>query len=246
MRLVGREAELETLGGVLMDVRAGACRVLVMLGEAGIGKTALLGEAIAAGKQAGCLVLAARAAEHEREVPYGLIVDALDDHVALVGAVRLRAAGPDLGAVLPSARDPGSPAPRRASQPVDRFAHHRAVRSLLELLARERPLLLCLDDLHWADEGSLELLLHVLRRPPNAPHAMLLCTRPSEVADRLLDAARQVDGFSELTRRSPTRRRGSFYLPTWTSAQATSSCPRLVGTRCSCASWDGRRRAAAS
>ncbi|HET7049319.1 MAG TPA: AAA family ATPase, partial [Solirubrobacteraceae bacterium] len=199
MRLVGREAELETLGGVVTDVRAGASRVVVMLGEAGIGKTALLGEAIAVGNQGGCLVLAGRAAEHEREVPYGLIVDALDDHVASVGAARLRAAGPELAGVLPSARDPGSPAPRRPSQPVDRFAHHRAVRSLLELLARERPLLLCLDDLHWADEGSVELLLHVLRRPPNAPHALLLCCRPSETADRLLDAARQADGLLELT-----------------------------------------------
>src|SRR5689334_13848444 len=157
MRLVGRETELETLEGVVTDVRAGARRIVVMLGEAGIGKTALLGEAIAAGKPAGCLVLAGRAAEHEREVPYGLIVDALDDHVASVGAARLRAVGPELAAVLPSARDPGSPAPRRPSQPVDRFAHHRSVRSLLELLARERPMLLCLDDLHWADEGSVEL-----------------------------------------------------------------------------------------
>jgi AAA ATPase domain len=208
MRLVGRETELETLGGVVTDVRAGARAIVVMLGEAGIGKTALLGEAMAAGKQAGCLVLAGRAAEHEREVPYGLIVDALDDHVASVGPARLRVAGPELAGVLPSAGDPGAPAPPRPSQPVDRFAHHGAARSLLELLARERPLLLCLDDLHWADEGSMELLLHVLRRPPNAPHALLVCIRPSETADRLVDAARHADGFLGADAHATPRRCG--------------------------------------
>src|SRR5919206_4852164 len=127
MGLVGREAERETLGRVAADVRAGARRVVVVLGEAGIGKSALLADASGAARRAGLLVLAGRAAEHEREVPYGLVVDALDDHVASLGAARLQAVGPELAAVLPSARGPGSPAPARPSQPADRFAHHPAV-----------------------------------------------------------------------------------------------------------------------
>lgn len=76
---------------------------MVALGEPGIGKSALLSEAVAIAARAGVLALSARAAEHERAVPYALIVDALDDHVASMGAARLRVAGPELAAVLPSA-----------------------------------------------------------------------------------------------------------------------------------------------
>jgi predicted ATPase len=153
---------------------------VVVLGEPGIGKSALLTEASAIAARAGLVALAGRAAEHERTVPYALIVDALDDHVASMGPARLRVAGPELAAVLPSARGPESSAPWGPSAPSDRFTYHRAVGRLLELLARERAFVLVLDDLQWADEASLQLLVDVLRRPPGSAHALLLAGRESE------------------------------------------------------------------
>ena len=69
-----------------------------------------------------------------------------------------------------------------AAGAAERFRYHRAVRALLELLARERPVALLLDDLHWADEASVELVLHLLRRPPRGPHLLAFALRPQEPA----------------------------------------------------------------
>ena len=117
---------------------------------------------------AGLTVLEGRAAEHERDVPFGLVTDALDDTVAALHDRRLESLGPerlaDLAGVLPAAAQHAeSPAP--AAGPAERFRYHRALVALLGLLARERPVALLLDDLHWADEGSVEFVLHLLRRP---------------------------------------------------------------------------------
>ena len=59
--------------------------------------------------------------------------------------------------------------PRRATVTDERYRAHRAVRGLLELLSEEQPLVVVLDDLHWADEASLALLAALLRRPARGP-----------------------------------------------------------------------------
>src|SRR5204863_8593250 len=59
------------------------------------------------------------------------------------------------------------------------------VRELLGLLAQSKPLVLVLDDLHWADSGSVELVGALLRRPPTAPVLMALAVRPRQVPERL-------------------------------------------------------------
>ena len=72
----------------------------------------------------------------------------------------------------------------------ERYRSHRAVRALLEQLASTQPLVLVLDDLHWADSASVELLGALLRRPPAAPVLMALAVRPRHVPERLSDRAR--------------------------------------------------------
>src|SRR5918992_670923 len=197
MQLLGREKELASVTRAVGEARAGEPRALGLFGEAGIGKSALLGAARASAEEAGMLVLEGRAAEHERSVPFGLVVDALDDHVATLHPRRVEAVGPDLAAVLPAAGGAGPPGAPAAGA-AERFRYHRAVRALLELLARERPVALLLDDLHWADEASVELVLHLLRRPPRGPHLLAFALRPHEPAPRLLDAARGAPGWIHL------------------------------------------------
>jgi DNA-binding CsgD family transcriptional regulator len=220
MGLVGREAELAALRQVAADVRGGDRRAVVMLGEAGIGKSALLAEAIKTAGAAGLQTFVGRAAEHEREVPYALIVDALDRQAASMSSARRSTVRPELGAVLPSARS-DSGAFAEASRPADRFLHHQAVHELLELLGRQRPFVLTVDDLHWADEASVELLLHLLRRPPEVPHVLLLASRSSEAAERVLDVARQLDGLLELVLSPLSEQAARELLPADLTAVAT-------------------------
>jgi predicted ATPase len=64
---------------------------------------------------------------------------------------------------------------------VERYRLHRAVSALCDLLAGDRPLLLAVDDLHWADAASVELLLYLLRRPPTAPLVVAVAFRPRQL-----------------------------------------------------------------
>lgn len=209
MELVGRSTEIDEIERAVSAAQAGEMRALALVGEAGIGKSALLDATAATAERAGMLVLQGRAAEHEREVPFALVVDALDDHVAGLHPTRLEAVGPELGAVLPAAGEAAAPAAEAGA--AERFRHHRALRSLLELLGRERPLALLLDDLHWADEASSELVLHLLRRPPRVGFLLALATRPGPAAEPVRNAGRRSEGWLEL-RPGPLEREAALAL----------------------------------
>ena len=190
--LVGRDAELRALGQELHAVAAGGrMRVVEVVGEAGIGKTSLLDALGDRADRDGWLALGGRASEYERETPFGPVVDALDDFVAALAPTRLRRLGPgalgELGSVLPALSGHVDGA-RRETGSGERFLAHRAVRSLLGELAAARPLMLVLDDLHWADDASVELLAHLLRRPVPAPVLLGLAYRPAAAPGRLAPA----------------------------------------------------------
>ncbi len=189
--LVGRDDELHLLGSLLDEGCAGLPRFAFVTGEPGIGKTSLLVALVRRAEQRGCLTLQGSAAEFERELPFGVMVDAFDDYLAsLEPRAFNRVAAEDLGelaGVFPALRslDPGSDEPTTASE---RFRAHRAVRELIERLAAREPLVLVLDDIHWADGASLELIAHLLRRPPAAPFLVAATFRAGQV-DRALEAA---------------------------------------------------------
>ena len=118
MELADRDRELDLAAGALDDVRGGGARVLGVVGEAGIGKTALLSAFAARAAGHRLLVLTGRGVEHERELPFGLAMDVLGEHVAALDRERLESLGPELGAVLPRAEAPGPfRARRRAALP---------------------------------------------------------------------------------------------------------------------------------
>ena len=197
---VGREHELELVEQLLEGTCAGEARFLFIAGEPGIGKTRLLAELLARAGERGCLALHGSAAEFERELPFGLVVDALDEYLeSLDPHAFQRLAGDDvteLAGVFPALRslDRGSDEPPAAStrlgrvradptSAAERFRAHRAVCGLLEYLATRQPVVLALDDLHWADGASRELISHLLRRPPRAA-VMLAATCRRGQTDR--------------------------------------------------------------
>jgi DNA-binding NarL/FixJ family response regulator len=181
--IVGRTRELELLDHVLEDSSAGSPQLVLVTGEPGIGKTALLMELSRRADERGCLVLQGSAAEFEAELPFGLIVDALDEYLeSLDPRAFNRLATEDLAelaGVFPALRslDKGSDVPTTAAE---RYRAHRAVRDLIECLAVTQPLVLVLDDLHWADAASLELTSHLLRRPPRARMVLAIAFRAGQ------------------------------------------------------------------
>ena len=179
--LVGRARELGELDGALARLAAGQPWFVQIVGEPGIGKSCLLGELCRRGEQRGYLALEGRAAEFERDIPFGLIVDALNDYVGAAEPAVLRALDEDtereLASIFPSLPMPegGSPSGGRGAE---RYRLHYAIRGLLERLTKSRPVVLAFDDVHWADAASAEMLNHLLRRF-RGPLLMAVAYRPS-------------------------------------------------------------------
>ena len=186
--LVGRANEVRTLEGALERL---PCAV-ELVGEPGIGKTRLLAELERIADERGCVVLSGSASELERDLPFWVFVDALEDYVR------------GLPPSVPLPED--LPWVSRFALADERHRTHQAVRELLTLVASRQPLVLILDDLHWADPGSLELLGSLLRRPPTAPVLLAVAVRPRQVPEKLLPALERSHRAGTL---DPRRARGA-------------------------------------
>jgi DNA-binding SARP family transcriptional activator/tetratricopeptide (TPR) repeat protein len=180
---VGRDAELAWLCGHWMHLRGGTRTAVIVGGEPGIGKTRLASELARAVHREGALVLYGRCDEG-LAVPYQPFVEALRPYARAAGLDRLRAElgdlAPQLGRLLPELTGLGEP--NRADPESERFALFEAIAELLETMARERHVLLVLDDLHWATKPTLLLLRHLIRSERRLA-ALVLCTyRDTEAA----------------------------------------------------------------
>ena len=200
--LVGRAAELRTLDRALGELDQGGPSALEVVGEPGIGKTRLLAELAARADERGQLVLFGSAAELEHESPFWVFVDALDEYIDGLEPERLEPLAADvrreLGLVFPSLSR--FAAADEAVLQHERYRSHRAVRELLARLAAVKPLVLVLDDVHWADAASVELLGALLRRPPAAPVLMALAVRPRQAPQRLAAATECAHRTGRLSR----------------------------------------------
>jgi ATP/maltotriose-dependent transcriptional regulator MalT len=165
--LVGRAGELAEIDEALDRVAGGESWFLQIVGESGIGKSSLLAELSRRAESQGFLVLDGRAAEFEHDLPFGLIVDALNDYLGSLEPAMLRALDQEVVRELASIF-PSLPRPDGASSAgvdvAERYRLHYAIRSVLERLTRRQPLLLALDDVHWADAASVEVMTHLVRR----------------------------------------------------------------------------------
>ncbi|OKH99058.1 hypothetical protein A6A06_26055 [Streptomyces sp. CB02923] len=192
--LVGRTEVVRLLGKEAERAAAGEFRLVELTGDPGAGKTRLLGETAGAALRHGLTVLRGRGTEYENDVPLSLAVDALDDQVES-RAEQVRAAldaesARLLADVFPalSADRPGPDPAAAPSTGLNRYRVHRAVRLLLEALATPGGLAVLLDDVHWADEGSVELLSHLARHPPRGPLLLAVTYRTRQAGPRLTAA----------------------------------------------------------
>ena len=162
--LVGRDDQLAALDGVLAGARDGCGRVVLVAGEPGIGKTRLAEEAARRGAAAGMQVAWGRCHEGDGAPalwPWAHVVRQLAAELAPGQlAAMLGPSAAWLGPLMPELAGPARPAgpPPLADLGAARFQLNQAVAGLLRRLAETRPLLVVVDDLHWADVPSLSLL----------------------------------------------------------------------------------------
>jgi DNA-binding CsgD family transcriptional regulator/tetratricopeptide (TPR) repeat protein len=179
--LVGRAREREAIAGALEALPARPGAIVAIEGEPGIGKSRLLDHLTARAAADGATVLGARASEFEGDLPYALWTEALDRHLSDAGERRVSRMGladpGALAALLPALAGVGAAQPA----PGDRHRAHRALRDLLERLAAVRPLVVWMDDVHWADPASLDALAALVRRPPAAPVLFAVTAREGQI-----------------------------------------------------------------
>jgi predicted ATPase len=182
---VGRSAELGTLGTLLPTAAGEGLRFVLLGGEPGSGKSRLARELARQATRDGAVVLYG-ACDAVVQAAYGPFADALEHVPDAVGPDELSAALgaeageltrllPQLGAQL------GEFPPRVTADPdTERHRLHTAVADLLEVVGRERPALLVIEDAHWADVSTLLLLRHLARAAGKARVLLLVTFRDTE------------------------------------------------------------------
>jgi len=207
--LVGREPEVAALERALATVAGGRPWVVGITGEPGIGKSRLLGELARRAADRGHLVVAGRAAELERDVPFALWAEALEPRL---DAAALEALTVDELADLAVALPAAGVAPAATGE---RHRVARAVRRLLERLAAERPVTVLLDDVHWADPASADVIALLLHRPPPRPVLLALAARSGRAPalEAALQSAVRHDGAEALAIGALSRAAADALLP---------------------------------
>jgi tetratricopeptide (TPR) repeat protein len=164
--LLEREAELAAIDSSLRATAAGEGGPLLIEGEAGAGKTALLEEGVRRAEALGITTLRARGGEYEREFPYGVVrqllepaLDRADGGVRLAGSAAMAA---------PAFEGTGA---------EDPFSIQHGLYWMVAELAESAPLLIAVDDAQWADTASLQALLYIGRRLDDIRGGLALTVR---------------------------------------------------------------------
>lgn len=183
--LIGRAGELERAATALDRAAAGEGGALFLVGEAGIGKTRLVEESMRLASRRGFRALAGRIGPLEQGLSYALILDVLGPFLRSLGAAQrtaLVAGLPHLGQLF---GDLNLPLPTPLGDPrLEKTQLFEAVARLLERVATQTPLALFLDDLHWADTSSLELVHRLARVVEGRPVLLFGTMRPRESEER--------------------------------------------------------------
>ncbi len=202
--VVGREPEIVTITDAFKRVsNAEGREVLLVGGEAGLGKTTLVAEAARAAFETGAVVLFGHC-EEDLATPYQLFVEALGHYVthapeALLQA-HISAYGSELTRLVSAlaSRIPNLPPSKATDSDTERFLLFASVVGLLVEISRQTPVVLVLDDLHWADKASLALLRHLIAA--DAPMRVLVVGTYRD--NELSHAHSLIDTFAALRRQT--------------------------------------------
>jgi DNA-binding NarL/FixJ family response regulator len=174
-RLVGRERELGIITAAIDAVAANNGRMLLVSGQAGIGKSRLAISSLRLAKERGFTVLMGSASPLQAGLAYAPVVEALRRHLGTLPeteSAELLAGLHDIAGLIADPRL--SPAPPTGDPDLERTRMFEAVLRLVERITAERPALFVVDDLHWADRGTIELL-HYLGRGSRRRRLLLWC-----------------------------------------------------------------------
>ncbi len=211
--LIGRSTEWATLGAAYNNSRASG-QIIIIEGEAGIGKTRLAEEFLADLRRSGAATIAAHCYEGETHLAYGPIVAALRTALAQPALVaRLSAISAlwlsEAARLLPelATSHPGLPAAPPLDSPGAQSRFFEGIRQvLLAFCGEAHPGLVFVDNAHWADTASLDLLTYLVRRLPEQPLCLLLTWRseqitPSHRLGQLMTDAQHAGNVSVITLR---------------------------------------------
>ena len=185
--LVRRDDELAVLEDALLAAHRGESRFVMVAGDAGIGKTRLITELAGSARKLGGAVLWGSCSEAELSLPYLPFVEAIGNYLAAqdVAALgeRLGPARRELAQLFPQLSD-GTP-PEPAGDPAQaKLRLFEGVVALLAAASERQPVLLVVDDIHWADESTRELLDHLSRRLAALAALLVVTYRADELHRR--------------------------------------------------------------
>ena len=207
---VGRARQMKWLSAKLQEVVGGRGGVVMLRGEAGIGKTRILEEFADVAKGAGVTVLRGACYDGEWQAPYGPFAEAIGqcvrsiDRAELVDALGKRAGvlariAPVLHDLIEDISTPGEIAGEN-----EHFRLFDSVAQFLTAIAQQKPLVLMLDYLHWADRGVTSMLSHVAHFAPKYPILLVGAYRDAEVnrqhpLSTALAAVSRLPGFESVS-----------------------------------------------
>ena len=180
--LVGRDAEISLLEDALLATLRGDGGVVIVGGEAGMGKTRLVSDLVTRARRRGSVVMSGACSEAELSLPYLPFLEAIGNHLARedVSALRERlgTAAEDLAQLFPQM---GRPESQGGDAQQAKLRLFESILSLLRDAARSSALLVVLEDLHWADPATRELLDYATRRLRSTNVLILATYRTDEM-----------------------------------------------------------------
>ncbi|MBC8506445.1 MAG: AAA family ATPase [Anaerolineales bacterium] len=201
--LIGRDSEMHTLRGIVIELREGRGQIVSVMGEAGLGKSRLVSELYksptpVAGKKAELVWMEGRSLSYETTTPYAPFVDLFKQHFDLetlnTDSDRYQAIKSRLTHVAPDSAEEIAPyfasmleieitgedaeRVRYLAPPQLRQGVYNAVLTYVETLASQSPLVLVLDDVHWIDPTSLDLMEQLLPLTERVPFLLMALFRP--------------------------------------------------------------------
>ena len=184
---VGRERELDQLAELVIRANGGAGAMVLVAGEAGAGKSRLIKEATKLASEHGMAVLVGHCLDMDAPPPYQPLVEQLEQASRALAPAEFREVlgdnAPEVARLMPELHriyDDVGPSPDLPPDQERRYLLHGFGR-FVERAALRRPLVLCFEDLHWADESSLLLMTALAQITPDLPLLLIGSYRPGDV-----------------------------------------------------------------